>query len=74
VEAHLFFPGGSGSQAKRIDTILSKVLKENEQEVINMGYNLINDIGVHSIWKGAASYLMLLPGGPSPTAICLRGG
>ena len=68
------FPGGSSSQAKRISKILSQVLKEHEQEVLNMGYDSISDIGVHSIRKGAASYLASLPGGPSPAAICLRGG
>jgi hypothetical protein len=68
------FPGGSGSQAKGIGTILSKVLKENKEEVINMGYDSINDICVHSIMKGAASYLALLPGGPVPAAMCLQGG
>jgi hypothetical protein len=50
------------------------VLKEHEQEVLNMGYDSIDDIGVHSIRKGAASYLASLPGGPPPAAICLRGG
>ena len=39
-----------------------------------MGYNSITDIGIHLIRKGAASYLALLPGGPSPAAICLQGG
>ena len=39
-----------------------------------MGYDSISDIGIHSIRKGAASYLASLPGGPSPAAICLRGG
>jgi hypothetical protein len=68
------FPGGSLNQAKRISNILIQVLKEHEQEVLNMGYDSISDIGVHSIRKGAASYLASLPGGPSPAAICLRGG
>jgi hypothetical protein len=68
------FPGGSLNQAKRISSILSKVLKEHEQQVLNMGYDSITDIGVHLIWKGVASYLASLPGGPSPAAICVRGG
>jgi hypothetical protein len=38
------------------------------------GYNSIDDLGLHSIHKGAASYLALIPGGPSPAAICLQGG
>ncbi len=48
--------------------------KENEEEVLRMGYNSIDDIGLHSTRKGAASYLALIPGGPLPTAICLQGG
>jgi hypothetical protein len=68
------FPGGSKSQAKRMSSILQRVLKEHEQEVLAMGYDSIKDIGVHSIRKGAASYLASLPGGPPPAAICLRGG
>jgi hypothetical protein len=39
-----------------------------------MGYDSIKDIDIHSIHKGAASYLALLPGGPPPAAICLQGG
>jgi hypothetical protein len=69
------FPGGSKIQAKRISAILQKVLKEHyEEEVLNMGYDSINDISVYSTRKGAASYLASLPGGPPPAAICLQGG
>jgi hypothetical protein len=68
------FPGGSKSQSKRISEILKKVLAEHEDEVKGMGYDSVNDIGVHSIRKGAASFLASLPGGPPPAAICLRGG
>jgi hypothetical protein len=39
-----------------------------------MGYDSISDIGIHSIRKGAASYLASLPGGPSYAAIFLQGG
>jgi hypothetical protein len=68
------FPGSSKSQAKRVSSILQKVLKAHEPEVLAMGYDTVNDICVHSIWKGAASYLASLPGGSPPAAICLRGG
>jgi hypothetical protein len=69
------FPGGSKSQAKRVSSILQKVLKAHEPEVLAMGYDTVNDIGVHSsIRKGAASYLASLPGGPPPAAICLQEG
>jgi hypothetical protein len=68
------FPGSSQSQLDRASAILKKVLKENEQEVLSMGYNSVTDIGLHSIWKGVSTYLASLPGGPSPAALCLRGG
>jgi hypothetical protein len=46
------FPGGSKSQAKRMSTTLFQVLKKHKQEVLNMGYNSIKDIGIHSIGRG----------------------
>jgi hypothetical protein len=67
------FPGGSKSQAKRVSSILQKVLKEHEQEVLNIGYDSIHDIGVHSIQKGAASCLASLPGSSPPAAIYFQG-
>jgi hypothetical protein len=67
------FPGGSKSEAKRVSSILQKVLKAHKHKVLVMGYNTINDIGINSIWKGTASYLASLPGGPSPAVICLWG-
>jgi hypothetical protein len=48
-----------------MSTTLFQVLKKHKQEVLNMGYNSIKDIGIHSIRKGAASYLASLPGGPT---------
>jgi hypothetical protein len=39
-----------------------------------MGYDSVTDIGLHSIRKGVSTYLASLPGGPSPAALCLRGG
>ena len=39
-----------------------------------MGYDSIDEIGLHSIRKGVSSYLASLPGGPPPAALCLRGG
>jgi hypothetical protein len=64
--------GGSKSQARRrISNILTQVLKEHEQEFLNLGYDSISDIGIHLIRKEMASFLASLPGGPSPTAVCL---
>jgi hypothetical protein len=57
-----------------MSSILQRVLKEHEQEVLAMGYDSIKDIGLHSIRKGAASYLASLPGGPPSAVICFRGG
>jgi hypothetical protein len=68
------FPGGSKSQARRISNILTQVLKEHEQEFLNMGYDSILDIGIHLIRKGVVSFLASLPCGPSPAAICCHQG
>ena len=38
-----------------------------------MGYE-VNDIGTHSIRKGAVSYLASLPGGPPAASTCIRAG
>ena len=68
------FPGSSKSQSARVSALLRKVLEEHEAEVIEMGYDSVKDIGLHSIRKGASSLLASLPGGPQPAAICIRGG
>ena len=34
----------------------------------------VTDIGPHSIWKGAISYLASLPGGPPIPAVCIQAG
>jgi hypothetical protein len=65
------FPGKL--QARRFGKILAAVLAKNEAEVIRLGFTL-NDIGTHSIQKGAVSYLSSLPGGPSSAATCIRAG
>ena len=33
-----------------------------------------NEIGTHSIRKGAVSYLASLPGGPPAASVCIRAG
>jgi hypothetical protein len=68
------FPGSVKSQSERASAILKRVLKEHEEEVFSMGYDSIDDIGIHSCRKGASSHLASLPGGPPPAALCLRGG
>jgi hypothetical protein len=68
------FPGSAKSQSERASAILKRVLKEHEAEVLSMGFDSIDDIGIHSCRKGASSHLASLPGGPPPAALCLRGG
>ena len=68
------FPGSSEGTAKRVSRKLKEVLELHRDEVMSMGYSSISDIGLHSLRKGAASYLGSLPGGPSPVAICHRCG
>ena len=39
-----------------------------------MGYDSLDEIGLHSIRKGVSTYLASMPGGPTPAALCLRAG
>jgi hypothetical protein len=66
------FRGLASTQSRRAAKILKRILKENEDKVLQMGYDSIDNIGLHSTCKGAALYLASLPpGGPMPTAVCL---
>lgn len=65
------FPGSR--QEQRFGRMLAKILRDHSDEVIAMGYN-VEDLGTHSIRKGASTYLTSLPGGPSVAATCIRGG
>ena len=73
-EGFKLFPGSSESTTKRVSRKLKEVLEQHKEEVLSMGYSCVNDIGIHSLRKGAATYLGSLPGGPSPVAICHRCG
>lgn len=68
---NFLFPGKD--QSKRFGKVLAAVLRRNAEAVSKLGYSL-NDIGTHSIRKGAVSYLSSLPGGPPSAAICIRAG
>ena len=68
------FPGTSKSQSNRVSAILKMVLQEHEHEVLAMGYDSLDDLGIHSLRKGASSHLASMPGGRPPAALCLRGG
>lgn len=65
------FPGAP--QENRFSRILKRVLVEHQAEVNAMGFEL-DEIGTHSIRKGASSYLTSLPGGPPAAVSSLRGG
>ena len=60
------FPGTPGATAARMGRALRQVLKEHEAEVLAMVYDSIRDLGLHSIRKGASSYLASLPWGTFP--------
>ena len=60
-------------QDDRFGTLLSKVLGEHLAELHDLGYTP-NDLGTHSIRKGAVSYVSSLPGGPTVPAVCIRAG
>ena len=68
------FPGGHKSQSARMGNLLKRALQEHKAEVLVMGYNTIDEIGLHSVRKGVSTYLASMPGGPAPAALCLRGG
>jgi hypothetical protein len=68
------FPGGHKSQSARMGNLLKKALQEHEAEVLAMGYDSIDEIGLHSVRKGVSTYLASMPGGPAPAALCLRAG
>jgi hypothetical protein len=53
------FPGPK--QEQRFAKLFHRILIENETEVQSLGYS-INQLGTHSIRKGASSYMTSLPG------------
>ena len=65
------FPGSD--QHSRFGDLLQKVLGEHEEELQAMGFKK-QDIGTHSIRKGAVSYLASLVGGPPAASTCIRAG
>jgi hypothetical protein len=67
------FPGGD-SQEKTFGEILTALLTEHEEELMQLGYNL-DDIGTHSIRKGATTYATSgTTAAPSSAAVNVRGG
>ena len=68
------FPGGAKNQSSRVSHLFKKLLLEHKDQVLAMGYDSINELGLHSIRKGVSTHLASLPGGPPPAALCLRAG
>jgi hypothetical protein len=65
------FPGSS--QYSRFVKIMNDILEEHREEFRTQGID-IDDIGSHSIRKGATTWISSQPGGPSSMSICIRGG
>ena len=65
------FPGRD--QYQRFLEMLSCLICDHEAEVSVLGVNP-QMIGMHSIRKGAVTYMSSLPGGPSISSACIRAG
>ena len=63
----------SNDQYQQYSKQLCRVLHEHVDEVRLLGFE-VTDIGTHSIWKGAISYLASLPGGPPIAAVFIWAG
>ena len=53
--------------------MLSHLIQDHEAEVSELGVNP-KMIGMHSIRKGAVTYMSSLPGGPSISSVCIHAG
>ena len=53
--------------------MLSHLIQDHEAEVYELGVNP-KMIGTHSIRKGAVTYMLSLPGGPSILSVCIHTG
>ena len=68
----MLFPGPK--QEERFGAILLRVLEKHKDELLELGYEPI-DIGVHSTWKGAATYASSgITAAPSSVSVNNRGG
>ena len=66
-----FFPGWDQYQC--FLEMLSHLIQDHEAEVSELGVNP-KMIGTHSIRKGAVTYMLSLPGGPSILSVCICAG
>ena len=53
--------------------MLSCLIWDHKAEVSELGVNP-KMIGTHSIRKGAVTYMLSLPGGPSISSVCIQAG
>ena len=51
------FPGGAKNQSSRVSNLFKKLLLEHKQEVLAMGYESTDELGLHSIRKGVITHL-----------------
>lgn len=65
------FPGRE--QYKRFSVVFKECLRNHETKLTSLGIRL-EDLGSHSIRKGAATFISSCPGGPPAGAISVRGG
>ena len=65
------FPGHD--QYQQFSEMLSRLIWDHEAEVSELGVNP-KMIGTHSIRKGAVTYMLSLPGGPSISSVCIHAG
>ena len=70
-EDDMLFPGPD--QYQQFSDNLERVISQHPDEVRNHGYEPL-EIGTHSIWKGAISYVASLPGSPTAALVCIRAG
>lgn len=68
------FPGAAKTQSAHMSSLFKKLLREHKDEVLAMGYDSIDELGLHSLRKGVSTHLASMPGGPTPAALCLRAG
>ena len=60
-------------QYQRFSEMLSHLIWDHKAEVSELGVNP-KMIGTHSIRKGAVTYMLSLPGGPSISSVCIHAG
>ena len=65
------FPGWD--QYQRFSEMLTCLIRDHKAELSELGVNP-KMIGMHSIKKGAVTYMSSLPGGPSISSVCFHAG